>query len=71
MNNKLFSEILELSVAERLQLVQDIWDSIAEIPDSLELTEDQRAEIERRRNEYLANPDSLISWQEVKARIGL
>jgi len=71
MNKKLFADILELSVAERLQLVQDIWDSIAQVPESLELTEEQKIELERRRNEYLANPDSLISWDDVKARIGL
>ena len=71
MSKTLFTDILELSVAERLQLVQDIWDSIAELPESLELTEEQKVEIERRRNEYLANPKSLISWQDVKARIGL
>jgi putative addiction module component (TIGR02574 family) len=71
MGKKLFADILELSVAERLQLVQDIWDSIAEVPESLALTEEQRLEIDRRREEYLANPDSLLSWKDVKARIGL
>jgi len=71
MNKKLFADILELSVPERLQLVQDIWDSITEIPESLVLTEEQKSEIERRRNEYLANPGILIDWKTVKARIGL
>ena len=71
MNKKLFTDILELSVPERLQLVQDIWDSIAEVPESLQLTDEQKIEIERRRAEYLADPSILVSWDEVKARIGL
>lgn len=68
---ELFSEILELSVSERIQLVQDIWDSIAQLPDSLQLREDQKAELRRRLEEYRANPDSAISWEELKAQIGL
>ena len=28
------ADILRLSVSERIQLVEDIWDSIAEVPDS-------------------------------------
>ena len=71
MNKKLFTDIFELSVPERLQLVQDIWDSIAEVPESLQLTDEQKIEIERRRAEYLADPSILVSWDEVKARIGL
>ena len=34
------ADILNLSVSERIQLVQDIWDSIAEVPDSVPLTDE-------------------------------
>ena len=65
------SDILELSVAERIQLVQDIWDSIAEVPESLELSPEQKAELDRRLESLERNPDSAISWQELRTRIGL
>ena len=65
------SDILELSVAERIQLVQDIWDSIAELPESLELTDSQREEIDRRLEKLDGAPNSRISWEDLKARIGL
>ncbi len=41
MNTQL-SDILQLSVAERIQLVEDIWDSIAIIPEAVLLTEEQK-----------------------------
>lgn len=35
-------EILNLSVSERIQLVEDIWDSIAEAPEAVVLTDAQK-----------------------------
>jgi putative addiction module component (TIGR02574 family) len=57
-----------LSVAERLQLVQEIWDSIADEQDQIPLTEEQKKEIDRRLEAYRANPDSGIPWEVVRAR---
>ena len=71
MGKELLSEILQLSVSERIQLVQDIWDSIAELPDSLELLEDQKQELRRRLVEYRADPSSGIDWDDLKAEFGL
>ena len=42
------SDILDLTVAERIELVQDIWDSIEEMPDNIILTEKQKAELDTR-----------------------
>ena len=61
--------IRDLSVAERIQLVGEIWDSIAEEGAEFELTEAQREEIDRRLQEYRANPEIAIPWDVVKARI--
>jgi putative addiction module component (TIGR02574 family) len=61
------AEILKLSVAERLQLVGDIWDSIAaDAPESVELTDAQRIELRRRLVEHDADPDSAIPWSQVR-----
>jgi putative addiction module component (TIGR02574 family) len=62
-------EILKLSVAERIQLVEDIWDSIAAEPDAFPLTEEQRAELDRRLADAEANPGVGTPWSEVKARL--
>lgn len=63
------SDVLELPVAERLKLVEAIWDSIAEVPEAVELTEEQRAELDRRLAEYEKNSEAGSPWPEVKARI--
>ncbi len=63
------SEILQLSIAERIQLVEDIWDSIATVPDAVSLTDDQKAELDRRLESYRANPNEGISWSELKEKL--
>lgn len=62
-------EILKLSVAERIQLVEDIWDSIAAEPEALSLSEEQRRELDRRLADQEANPGVGRPWAEVKARL--
>ena len=44
-----------MSVAERIQLVEDIWDSIAAVPEATPLTDEQRQEIDRRLEAYARN----------------
>lgn len=68
MNTQL-SEILQLSVAERIQLVEDIWDSIAVVPEAVPLTDEQKAELDRRLESYRTNPNEGISWQELKDKL--
>ena len=63
------AEVLALPVAERLKLVETIWDSIAEIPEALELTKAQEAELDRRLDAYRKDPNAGSPWPEVKARI--
>jgi putative addiction module component (TIGR02574 family) len=57
-----------LSVAERLQLVGEIWDSIAPALEQLPLTEAQRQELDRRLAALEANPGNVVPWEEVEAR---
>lgn len=64
-------EYRRLSIAERLQLVEDIWDSIAEDADTttLPLSDAERAELDRRVAEMEANPSRGELWDVVRARI--
>jgi putative addiction module component (TIGR02574 family) len=57
-----------LGVSERIQLVQEIWDSIAASAEEFPLTEAQRQELDRRLALLEANPDNVIPWDEVEAR---
>jgi putative addiction module component (TIGR02574 family) len=63
------SDVLELSVPERIELVEDIWDSIAAVPDSIPLTNAQREELDRRLESYHQNPEAGSPWEVVRERI--
>jgi putative addiction module component (TIGR02574 family) len=62
------ADILRLSISERIQLVQDIWDSIAEVPDSVLLTDEQKAELDRRLDAYHKAPKVGSPWAVVRER---
>ena len=62
-------DILKLPVPERLELVEMIWESIAANPESLPLTQAQRAELQRRLDEHAKNPSAVESWDKAKAKI--
>ncbi len=63
-------EILSLSVEERIQLVEAIWDSIAEHPESLPVTDAQRKELDRRLSDHLREPEAARSWSQVRKSLG-
>ena len=58
-----------LTDSKLLQLVDDIWDSIARESELLPLTEAQRAELDRRLESYESDPGATRSWAEVRDRI--
>jgi putative addiction module component (TIGR02574 family) len=58
----------QLSIEDRLALVQEIWDSIATEAEQIPLTQAQRSELERRLAAHAADPTNVIPWEEVKAR---
>jgi putative addiction module component (TIGR02574 family) len=69
MRETLLSEILDLSPAERVRLAQQIWESVEQLPDSAELSTEQRAELDRRLALFDKNPDRGIPWRQVLGRI--
>ena len=63
-------DIAELSIAERIQLAEDLWDSILEQQEELPLSQAQQQELERRLENYKKNPTNGSSWEDVKKRLG-
>ncbi|MDZ8136775.1 MAG: addiction module protein [Nostoc sp. DedQUE04] len=62
-------DISELSIAERIQLAEDLWDSILEQQEELPLSSTQQQELDRRLENYKKNPTTGSSWEEVKKRL--
>lgn len=71
MASSLRADIEELNIAERLQLLEDIWDSIAATPAELPVTQAQRDELDRRLEAHHQDPRGGASWEEVKTRIAI
>jgi putative addiction module component (TIGR02574 family) len=63
------ADLLDLSVAERIQLAEDIWDTIPKAGELPKLTDAQRAELDRRLDAHRKNPEAGSPWEDVKARI--
>lgn len=63
------TDILNLSIPERIQLVEDIWDTIAVEVDSVELTEEEKKIIDERLEVYHQNAGLGSPWDEVFKRI--
>jgi putative addiction module component (TIGR02574 family) len=68
-NSALPPEIRDLTIAERVALIEQIWDSIFEDQAKFELTDVQKAELDRRLALRDASPDSRSDWADVKQRI--
>ena len=61
--------IKELSIEERILLIEEIWDSIEAEQEMLELTEEQKSELDRRLESYRKNPGESVTWESVKSRL--
>lgn len=67
MASNLTEEAKKLSISERILLVEEIWNSIAEENGCFELSEAQRQELDRRLASYHADPSQGRTWEEIKA----
>lgn len=63
------ADSLILSIPERIQLVEDIWDTIAEKTELVELTEEEKKIIDERLEAYHRNPELGSPWEDVYKRI--
>jgi putative addiction module component (TIGR02574 family) len=62
-------DIASLTPEERLDLLAELWDSLATKPETIPLTDAQRAELDRRLDELEAEGPVGIPWEEVLSRI--
>ena len=69
MKKQTATDTLNLSIPERIQLVEDIWDTIAAQADRVELTEEEKKVIDERLKAYHQNPNLGSPWEDVFKRI--
>jgi putative addiction module component (TIGR02574 family) len=63
-----FAPLFKLGRAERLQLVSDLWDSLAGEDATPAISTTKRDELRRRKEHFLSNPASGRTWEEVRQR---
>jgi putative addiction module component (TIGR02574 family) len=60
---------LSLNVADRLQLIEELWDSLVVTLEAIPVTDAQRKELARRRRAYARSPSAAKCWEEVRAEL--
>ena len=60
-----FQQIFQLPPAERLQLVEDLWDSLIPQESELPVPDSVLSELRARKKLFDANPSSGLTWSEV------
>ena len=67
--NVRFDDLKTLPLPQRIKLVEDLWDSIAKDLERQPLPEDLKAEMRRRRDEYVKDPSTGVDWDDTRRRL--
>jgi len=60
-------DITRLTTKERLDLISELWDSIA--PEDVRLTPSQEAELARRMATFDTDAKNAVSWEDIEAEL--
>ena len=69
MNAAIAKEVAVLSPDQRIELIGEIWNTLAAAPESVSVPESHRVELARRVAAHRAAPGELISWDAVEAQV--
>lgn len=62
---EIYEQACQLPLVERVQLVEEIWNSIGDAGEGLPVTEEQKKELDARLESYLDGQQQLHEWQDV------
>jgi len=62
-------EIVNLSIPEKILLVEDLWDSIVLDETKVPVPQSHKEELDRRLRKYNSDPGNLLSLEELQVRI--
>lgn len=66
---QILDHALKLSIDERIELAEQIWESIGPPSEYVELSDEDRAILESRLESWRKNPEATISWDELKRKL--
>jgi putative addiction module component (TIGR02574 family) len=62
-------DIEQMHPADRLRLIEELWDSLGSSVDAIPLSEAQKQELDRRLDAIDAGDDMGIPWEDALARL--
>ena len=62
-------EISQLSVPERILLLEELWDNIASHDSDVPIPESHQVELDRRLKRHIKSPGAVLSLGELQGRI--
>jgi len=68
MDKALMEQVLSLPAADRLDLMDRIWASLADNPELIPLPDEHRRILEARLRAHRTNPGEVVSWEAVRGR---
>lgn len=69
MNVNLIEAAKGLSLPERIELMDALWESMVEDGYEPPLTDAQAEELDRRLKAHQENPDDVVNWETIKAEL--
>lgn len=66
---KKYPELNRLTAAEKLTLISELWEDLAADPESIPVSPEQVAELDRRMDAYRKDPSQVTTWEKVRARL--
>ena len=69
MTNPHLDELLRLPPAERLEAIGELWDSLESLAELFPLTDEERAELDRRIADDEADPRPGVTWAELRRQL--
>ena len=60
--------IFDLSLSEKLQLVEDLWDDLAATPEAVPVHDWHNEKLARRKANLMQHPASGLTWEDVQRR---
>lgn len=65
----LMASLVQLSPAEKLDLIGELWDDLSTRTENVPLTEAQKEELDRRKEHLQRDPSSALTWEEIVQRV--
>jgi putative addiction module component (TIGR02574 family) len=62
-------ELQKLSTSDKFALAVELWDELSSNSEEIPVTEEQLNELDRRFEQYRRDPEKVLTWEEVKAKI--